>query len=81
MGYGDWVGTWRGYTGYPASCSGRSSDQRSGPRKALQGPGVGGSEGRANEGTAAGSVTTPAGPGRGLAGPSLSPLEMPPPGQ
>ena len=49
LGTGIRVGTWEGYTGYyPATqlrgrpTAKRSMNQRSGPRKALQGPGVGG---------------------------------------
>ena len=39
MGTG-WV--YRGYTGYPPSAREEGLRQRSGPRRALQGPGVGG---------------------------------------
>ena len=50
VGYGTgWVyqvgipgGSQGGYTGYPAMLLGEGPTQRSGPRKALQGPGVGG---------------------------------------
>ena len=68
-GYTGWVqggysrvGTGEGYTGYPACCSGRGISQRSGPRKPLQGAGVGGDI-RAGW---AGPGTTTAWPGRSL---------------
>ena len=64
---------------YPVRCS-RKEDpyQRSGPRKALQGPGVGGyGSGCVYLGTAAGTASgPPSGPGRCLAGPPCpEPLE------
>ena len=80
VGYTGWV-YGEGNTGYPASCSQGDPHQRSGPRKALQGPGVGGCG--ADAYPAARSVPSP--PLRGPVGPygpSLAgDLGMPPPGQ
>ena len=67
VGYGDWVGTGRGNTGYPATCSRRVLNQRSGPPEALQGLEWGGFRAR----TPAAPGTTPAGPGRSPLVPSL----------
>ena len=84
-GPGAWLGGyWGGYTGWvipgytqPPARGEPDLRQRSGPRKPLQGAGVGGlrAGGRAR-------CTTPPGPGQDPAGPSLytSP-RMPPPGQ
>ena len=41
-GYGTWVGTGRGNTGTQHGARKEVPRQRSGPRKGLQGPGVGG---------------------------------------
>ena len=61
-GYTGWV--IQGYTDLPSQLLGETYRQRSGPRKALAGPGVGGLEVGRARGRRACSQTTPAGLGR-----------------
>ena len=67
------VGTGEGYTGTPSTLESGGQSQRSGPRKGLQGPGVGGDCLQRPPG----QVPTPAGPGRSPAVPSLVPARAP----
>ena len=73
VGYTGWVyrvGSRRAIPGYYPAARGDLLNQRSGPRKALQGPGVGGFRRSGALGDGGGSQTHPAGP-VGASGPSL----------
>ena len=75
------VGTGEGYTGTQLAAARRVLNQRSGPRKPLQGAGVGGFRARGLRWAGRLPGTTPAGPGRPAASLYLGPLEMPTYGQ